>query len=163
MSEFSKPDLVDQLSEALKHKKWKLVTAESCTGGMIATAITDKPGSSAVFDRGFVTYSNKSKTDCLGVSAETLKKHGAVSMQTAEEMAKGALEHSEAMVSIAITGIAGPDGGTPQKPVGLVYIGFGLKGGVVQAKGFNFSNMSREEVRLNTTKEALKILLSILK
>ncbi len=162
MSDLVKPDLVDQLFIKLQHKKWNLVTAESCTGGMIATAITDKAGSSSIFDRGFVTYSNQSKIDCLGVSADTLKKHGAVSMRTAEEMAKGALDHSEAKVSIAVTGIAGPDGGTPQKPVGLVYIGYGIKGGVVQAKAFNFTNVSREEVRLQTTREAFKILLSIL-
>lgn len=157
-----KMDLADQLLEKLKHKKWKLVTAESCTGGMIATAITDKAGASAVFERGFVTYSNQSKMDCLGVSPNTLQKHGAVSMETAQEMAQGALDHSEAKISLAVTGIAGPDGGTPQKPVGLVYVGYGIKGGVVQAKAFNFTNMSRDEVRLNTTKEAFKILLSIL-
>ena len=155
-------DLADQLLTKLKNKKWKLVTAESCTGGMISTAITDKAGSSAVFERGFVTYSNQAKIDCLGVSAATLKKHGAVSLQTAEEMAKGALDNSEAKISIAVTGIAGPDGGTAQKPVGLVYIGYGIKGGIVQAKAFNFTGMNREDVRLNTTKEAFKILLSLL-
>ncbi len=158
----SKPDLVDQIFEKMKKKKWTLVTAESCTGGMIATAITDKAGSSAIFERGFVTYSNQSKMDCLGVSEETLQKYGAVSKQTAEEMAQGALENSKAKVSIAVTGIAGPDGGTPQKPVGLVYIGYGIKGGVVQVKTCNFSNLSRQEVRLLTTREAFKILLSIL-
>lgn len=155
-------DLVDQLSEKLRAREWKLVTAESCTGGMIATAITDKAGSSEVFDRGFVTYSNQAKMDCLNVSAETLKKFGAVSQETAIEMAKGALKNSEANMAISVTGIAGPDGGTPQKPVGLIHIGYGLKGGVTQAKTCNFSGMSREEVRLNTTREALKILISIL-
>lgn len=162
MSDFHKPDLVDQLFEKLQNKKWKLVTAESCTGGMIATAITDKPGSSAILERGFVTYSNEAKTECLGVSPAILKKYGAVSMQTAEAMAKGALDNSLAKISVAVTGIAGPDGGSPQKPVGLVYIGFGIRGGIVQAKAFNFTNMSRAEVRLRTTREALKILLSIL-
>lgn len=155
-------DLAEQLIEKLKYKQWKLVTAESCTGGMIATALTDKPGSSKVFERGFVTYSNQSKIDCLGVSPDTLHKYGAVSSQTVEEMAKGALDNSEAKISIAITGIAGPDGGTPQKPVGLVYIGYGIKGGIVQASTFNFTNMPRQEVRLNTTKEAFKILLSLI-
>ena len=163
MAAFSNsPDLVDQLSEKLRNRKWKLVTAESCTGGMIATAITDKAGSSEVFDRGFVTYSNQAKIDCLNVSADTLKKFGAVSKETAIEMANGALKNSNANISIAVTGIAGPGGGTPQKPVGLVHIGFGLKGGVTQAKTFNFSGMSREDVRLNTTRQAFKILLSIL-
>lgn len=162
MSGLVKTDLAERLIKELNHKKWMLVTAESCTGGMIATAITDKAGSSAVFERGFVTYSNQSKIDCLGVSPDTLHKYGAVSLKTAEEMAQGALDNSEAKISIAVTGIAGPDGGTAQKPVGLVYIGFGIKGGVVQAKAFNFTNMTREEVRLNTTKEAFKILLAIL-
>ena len=162
MQNSSKPDLVEQVLERLKHKKWMLVTAESCTGGMISTAITDKPGSSAAFERGFVTYSNDAKIDCLGVSAQTLQKYGAVSVQVAEEMAQGALDNSKAKVSIAVTGIAGPDGGTPQKPVGLVYIGYGIKGGIVQAKAFNFSNMSRGEIRLRTTREAFKILKSIL-
>lgn len=162
MWDLVKSDLVEQLSDKLRAKEWKLVTAESCTGGMIAAAMTDKSGSSVVFDRGFVTYSNQSKIDSLGVSSDTLKQHGAVSQQIAEEMAKGALDHSEAKISIAVTGIAGPDGGTPQKPVGLVYIGYGIKGGVVQAKAFNFSNMSREEVRLNTINQAFRILLSIL-
>lgn len=157
-----KPDLVEQLFDKMKKKDWNLVTAESCTGGMIATAITDKPGSSAILERGFVTYSNEAKMNCLGVSKETLEKFGAVSKQVAEEMAQGALENSQAKVSIAVTGIAGPDGGSPQKPVGLVYIGYGIKGGVVQVKTFNFTGQSRQEVRLNTTREAFKILLSIL-
>lgn len=163
MSDFSKSkDLVEQLSDKLRERKWKIVTAESCTGGMIATAITDKPGSSKVFDRGFITYSNQAKMDCLSVDAKTLKKFGAVSKETAIEMAQGALDNSEANISLSITGIAGPDGGTPQKPVGLVYIGFGLKAGVTQAKAFNFSGQSRDDVRLKTTREAIKIALSIL-
>lgn len=164
MSDFNKvkDDLVVQLFDKLRKKKWKLVTAESCTGGMIATAITDKAGSSEIFDRGFVTYSNQAKMDSLGVSAKTLEQFGAVSMETAEEMANGALENSEAQIAVSVTGIAGPDGGTPQKPVGLVYIGFGIKGGITQAKGFNFTGESREDVRLQSTRQALKILLSVL-
>ena len=155
-------DLVKKLSEKLRKKGWMLVTAESCTGGMIAAAMTDLSGSSSVFERGFVTYSNQAKMDCLGVSPETLKKYGAVSQQTAIEMAQGALDNSQAKVSIAVTGIAGPDGGTPQKPVGLIYIGYAIKGGIVQAKAFNFSGMTRHEVRENTTRQALKTVLSIL-
>lgn len=162
MSESPKPDLVEQVSDILRERKWKLVTAESCTGGMISTAITDKAGSSEIFDRGFVTYSNQAKMDCLNVSADTLKKHGAVSMETAEEMANGALQNSNANVAISVTGIAGPSGGSPQKPIGLVYIGFGIKGGVTQAKGFNFTDDDREEIRLKSTRQALKELLSIL-
>ena len=155
-------DLVKEVSEKLRKKGWMLVTAESCTGGMIAAAMTDLSGSSSVFERGFVTYSNQAKMDCLGVSPETLKKYGAVSQQTAIEMAQGALDKSQSKVSIAVTGIAGPDGGTPQKPVGLIYIGYAIKGGIVQAKAFNFSGMTRHEVRENTTHQALKAVLSIL-
>ena len=155
-------DLVKEVSEKLRKKGWMLVTAESCTGGMIAAAMTDLSGSSSVFERGFVTYSNQAKMDCLGVSPETLKKYGAVSQQTAIEMAQGALDNSQAKVSIAVTGIAGPDGGTPQKPVGLIYIGYAIKGGIVQAKAFNFSGMSRDELRQKTAQQALKTVLSIL-
>ena len=155
-------DLVKEVSEKLRKKGWMLVTAESCTGGMIAAAMTDLSGSSSVFERGFVTYSNQAKMDCLGVSPETLKKYGSVSQQTAIEMAQGALDNSQAKVSIAVTGIAGPDGGTPQKPVGLIYIGYAIKGGIVQAKAFNFSGMSRDELRQKTAQQALKTVLSIL-
>ena len=122
-------DLVEHLSILLAEKGWKIVAAESCTGGLLAAAITHRPGSSQIFERGFVTYSNEAKMECLGVSAETLEKYGAVSDQTAEEMALGALKHSKADLAISITGIAGPDGGSHNKPVGLVYFGYALKGG----------------------------------
>lgn len=154
-------DLVDQLFEKLKTSHKMLVTAESCTGGMIATVITDKAGSSAVFERGFVTYSNEAKRECLGVSEKTLKNHGAVSAETAIEMAAGALQNSNASVSVSVTGIAGPDGGTPEKPLGLVYIGYALKGGVAQTTKHMFKG-TREEIRLQTTREALKHLLDII-
>ena len=155
-------DLVDKLSDKLREKKWLLSTAESCTGGMISASITCKAGSSAVFDRGFVTYSNEAKMDMLGVRKETLSEFGAVSEQTAIEMTKGALKNSRAHIAVSVTGIAGPDGGTKDKPLGLVYIGYGLKGGVVQSTKHNFTG-NREEVRTQTTKEALKHLLSIIK
>lgn len=155
-------DLVDQLIEKLTEKKWSLVTAESCTGGMIATIITDKAGSSKIFDRGFITYSNQSKIDHLNVPEIVISSHGAVSEETAEKMAAGALKNSKANVSIAVTGIAGPDGGTPQKPIGLVYIGYALKGGIAQAAKHNFEG-SREEIRLQATREAIKHLLNIIK
>ena len=151
-------DLVEQIFEKLTVKGWKLATAESCSGGLIAVVITNKAGSSAVFDRGFVTYSNQAKIDSLGVPKKTLNKHGAVSEKTAIEMAKGALKNSEANVSVSVTGIAGPDGGTDEKPVGLVYIGYALKGGVAQAAEHHFKG-SREEIRQQTTREALKHLL----
>lgn len=155
-------DLVDQLTEKLKAKNWTLVTAESCTGGIIATAFTGKPGASQTFERGFITYSNQAKIDCLGVLEKTLQKHGAVSEEVALEMAAGALKNSKANVSISVTGIAGPDGATSGKPVGLVYIGFALKGGIAQAAKHNFEG-SREEIRLHATREALKHLLNIVK
>lgn len=154
-------DLVKALSDKLRARQYKLVTAESCTGGMIAAAITDMAGSSDIFDRGYVTYSNQSKIDSLGVLPETLKQHGAVSEETAIEMAKGALQHSQADVSVSVTGIAGPSGGTDTKPVGLVYIGYTAKGVAPQAKAFNFEG-SREEVRTQTVEQALRELISIL-
>jgi len=112
----------DKLLEAYRKKKVKLVTAESCTGGLLSTMLTDVPGSSDVFDRGFVTYSNQSKMDVLDVEPSLIAKHGAVSKEVAEAMARGAIAHSKADIAIAITGVAGPTGGTKKKPVGLVYI-----------------------------------------
>ena len=111
-----------QFLDGARAQGLRVVTAESCTGGLIAGLLTEIPGSSDVFDRGFVTYSNGAKTDMLGVGDSLIKKHGAVSKEVAEAMARGALKNSKADVAIAITGIAGPSGGTKQKPVGLVYI-----------------------------------------
>ena len=113
--------MVKQLSEFLIHRNWCLATAESCTGGGVAYKITSQPGSSKWFDRGFVTYNNQSKIDMLGVKQSTLDEFGAVSEQTVFEMAQGALKHSNAQLSLAITGIAGPEGGMPDKPVGTVW------------------------------------------
>ena len=115
--------LANALGAALKARGLMLVLAESCTGGMAAQAITSVAGSSAWFDRGFVTYSNAAKIDMLGVSPKTLEKFGAVSEETASEMALGCLKHSQAQIVGSITGIAGPDGGTPEKPVGTVCFG----------------------------------------
>lgn len=121
-----------QISEAigkvLSAKQLRLVTAESCTGGLVAAAVTAVPGSSEWFERGFVTYSNEAKMDLLGVKQETLQKHGAVSCETAREMAQGALKNSRAQVALSITGIAGPGGGTAEKPVGTVWLGWLIKG-----------------------------------
>ncbi len=121
-------DLIEELSKVLEERKLKLVTAESCSGGQLAAAITTRPGSSKVFERGFVTYSNESKTDLLGVSNNLLKTHGAVSAECAAAMAKGAIENSKADIAISITGIAGPEGGSEEKPVGTVYFGVMIKG-----------------------------------
>lgn len=120
--------MFEALVTLLKDKNLKLATAESCTGGLIAAGITEISGSSAVFDRGFVTYSNEAKIAMLGVNPKTLADFGAVSQQTAREMAEGAIKHSLADIAVSVTGIAGPSGGTPDKPVGLVYIGLAIKG-----------------------------------
>ncbi|MBE0692539.1 MAG: CinA family protein [Aquamicrobium sp.] len=132
-------------------------TAESCTGGMIAAAITDIAGSSAVLDRGFVTYSNEAKVDMLGVSAATLDAHGAVSEQTALEMAAGALARSRAGVALAVTGIAGPDGGSAEKPVGLVWFGVAVAGRPAVAQSRVFDNRGRAFIRAETVRAALEL------
>lgn len=119
--------LVEELSILLNDKNLRLVTAESCTGGMIAAAVTDRAGSSAIFERGFVTYANEAKIEELSVESATIKSYGAVSEQTATQMCLGALKHSHADVAISVTGIAGPGGGTDEKPVGLVYIGTAIQ------------------------------------
>lgn len=117
---------VKHLSQLLESRHWKLATAESCTGGLIAAACTDVAGSSAWFERGFVTYSNESKMEMLGVSAKTLAEHGAVSQAVAHAMAQGALARSQAQVAVAVTGIAGPTGGSDKKPVGTVWFGLAV-------------------------------------
>jgi nicotinamide-nucleotide amidase len=118
------------VADFLLKRSWMLVTAESCTGGLIAACCTDLAGSSQWFERGFVTYSNAAKTEMLGVDAELIATHGAVSEPVARAMALGALEHSHAQVSVAVTGIAGPSGGTADKPVGTVWFAWALPGGV---------------------------------
>lgn len=155
------PDLMSDLFSRLKDKKWMMSTAESCTGGLIAAAITAVPGSSAVFDRGFITYSNESKIEMLSVAEDTLKDYGAVSEQTAREMVMGALRKSRAQMAVSVTGIAGPDGGTAGKPVGLVYIGYGLRGQDPKVARHNFKG-PRESVREQTAAAALGHALSLL-
>ena len=121
-------ELAEQLGKLLVEKKMKIATAESCTGGGLAQAITEIPGSSAWFDRGFVTYSNHSKIQMLEVSPLTLNQFGAVSKEVVVEMANGALVNSDADIALSVTGIAGPSGGTLEKPVGTVYIGLKIAG-----------------------------------
>lgn len=140
---------------------WKLATAESCTGGMIAAAVTDISGSSAVFERGFVTYSNEAKVSMIGVSVETLAKHGAVSAETAVEMARGALAASEADVAISVTGIAGPAGGGPRKPVGLVHMAIAMRDGTVHHHELRFGDIGRRQIREATVRTALSVLASL--
>ncbi len=122
--------LVQALASALLARQWMLATAESCTGGLIAGACTELSGSSNWFERGFVSYSNAAKTELLGVPATLIARHGAVSEPVARAMAEGALRHSAAQVAVAVTGVAGPTGGSPDKPVGLVWFGFALPGHV---------------------------------
>ncbi len=121
----------EQLASLLIHRGWQLATAESCTGGMIAAACTDLAGSSSWFERGFVTYSNAAKHDSLGVPQDLIAQHGAVSEAVARAMAQGALAHSQAQVAVAVTGVAGPTGGSAAKPVGTVWFGFATPAGVV--------------------------------
>ncbi len=143
------------LVELLIEKKMKLATAESCTGGLIAQKITSVPGASECFDCGVVTYSNEQKHKLLGVSNETLEKFGAVSEQTALEMCKGVRKLADADFGISVTGIAGPGGGTPQKPVGTVWIGI-CSENIHKAKKFVFDG-NRNQVRGSTAETALEM------
>lgn len=138
-----------------------VVTAESCTGGLIAGALTEIAGSSAVVDRGFVTYSNEAKQEMIGVKPETLAAHGAVSKETALEMAAGALAKSRADLSVAVTGIAGPGGGTAEKPVGLVHLAACRKDGRSQHLEMRFGALGRDGVRTATVRVALDLLLEL--
>lgn len=139
-----------------------IATAESCTGGMIAAAITDIPGSSDIFDRGFVTYSNAAKQDMLGIRPETLTAFGAVSEAVAREMAEGALSRSTASIAVAVTGIAGP-GGSEHKPEGRVCFGLARTGAVTRVETIEFGAIGRDAVRRATVDHALDLLLDALK
>ena len=156
--------LAKQAGDHLLAQGKRLVTAESCTGGWLAKTLTDVPGSSQWFERGYVTYSNAAKEHDLGVSAGTLAEHGAVSEAAAREMAVGALRMSGADAAIAITGIAGPDGGSAGKPVGTVWFGIAVRRGSlpldVDARLRHFSG-DRESIRRDSVKHALELLLSI--
>lgn len=153
--------LAAQVGGALKAHGLKLVTAESCTGGGIACAITDVAGSSAWFERGFVTYSNLAKQQMLGVSEATLDRYGAVSEATVREMVDGALRHSAAQVALAVSGIAGPDGGTPEKPVGTVWFAWGIRNGAIHAQRHRIDG-NRAEVRARSVHLALQGVLDLL-
>ena len=150
-------ELCVRLAQALVLKRWTLATAESCTGGMIAAACTDLSGSSVWFERGFVTYSNAAKTQCLGVPAPLIAQHGAVSETVVRAMAQGAITHSQADVSIAVTGVAGPTGGSADKPVGTVWFGWSVRGQV--ASELQRFAGDRSAVRTATVEHALRLLL----
>ncbi|CAD0185458.1 Nicotinamide-nucleotide amidohydrolase PncC [Ruegeria sp. THAF57] len=148
---------VTDLLDRAKVQGVMIATAESCTGGMVAAALTDIPGSSAVVDRGFVTYTNTAKQQMLGVQVGTLDAHGAVSEQVAREMAEGALEHSEAQLAVSITGIAGP-GGSEFKPEGRVCFGLAASGTPTHVETIEFGALGRDKVRVAARDHALNLL-----
>jgi nicotinamide-nucleotide amidase len=141
-----------------RKRRLMVATAESCTGGLVVAALTEIPGSSDVVDRGFVTYSNAAKQSMLGVTPATLKKFGAVSRETAEAMAVGALAKSDADLAVAITGIAGPGGGTRGKPVGLVHFAAAARDGRRRHRARRYGKIGRRKVRLKSVVEALAML-----
>jgi nicotinamide-nucleotide amidase len=146
------------LLELCRRKQIKVATAESCTGGLVAATLTEIPGSSDVVERGFVTYSNDAKETMLGVPGTTLRTFGAVSRETAEAMAKGALRQSHAELAISVTGIAGPGGGSPEKPVGLVHFAAASKNGQLIHHEKRFGDIGRSQVRHASVVEALAML-----
>ena len=154
------PHTASRLGEALIEKGWMLACAESCTGGGIAAAVTDIPGSSQWFDRGFVTYTNLAKQEMLGVGADTLDNHGAVSEATVQEMVTGALSRSQARVAVAVSGIAGPGGGTDEKPVGTVCLAWQVVGGDSIVRTEHFSG-DRSAIREQTVLCALQGILNV--
>jgi nicotinamide-nucleotide amidase len=155
-------ELSHRVGEALLRLDYKLVTTESCTGGWIAQVVTHTAGSSAWFDRGFVTYSNDAKIEMLGVDSDTIRHHGAVSLETVAEMAAGALVNSNAMISLAVSGVAGPSGGSSDKPVGTVCFAWCKLGDEPQTERHHFDG-DRESVRQQAVVRALEGLLARLK
>ena len=162
MTEDDVTALARRVGRACLRRKVEVSAAESCTGGGLAAAITRISGSAKWFDRGFVTYSNTAKKDLLGVSQRTLARHGAVSEEVACEMAAGVLERSPSEISVSITGIAGPTGGSKSKPVGLVWIAWGARGGQLQSRTFRFKG-GRIDVRTQAVGMALQGLLDLLR
>ncbi|MBB3019993.1 nicotinamide-nucleotide amidase [Microvirga lupini] len=155
------PDLRDRaaaLLDAYRRRGLKIATAESCTGGLVAAMLTEISGSSAVVERGFVTYSNEAKTELVGVPADLIFTHGAVSEPVARAMAEGALAHSRADMAVGITGVAGPTGGTATKPVGLVHFGLARKGAPTIHLERRYGDLGRETVRRRAVEDALSLL-----
>jgi nicotinamide-nucleotide amidase len=151
------------LLELLRSQRLKLATAESCTGGLIAALLTELPGSSDVFERGFVVYSNSAKTQMIGVDAGLIAAHGAVSREVAIAMAAGAIAHSLADISVAVTGIAGPGAGSAAKPIGLVHIAAARKGASSVHQECRFGDIGRSKIRLEAVAEALRLVRQALK
>jgi nicotinamide-nucleotide amidase len=155
------PDLRDRavaLLDSYRQRGLKIATAESCTGGLVAALLTEISGSSAVVERGFVTYSNEAKTELIGVPSGLIAAHGAVSESVARAMAEGALAHSRADVAVAITGVAGPTGGTATKPVGLVHFGLARKEAPTVHLERRYGDLGRENVRRRAVEDALSLL-----
>ncbi len=150
------------LLDACRQRDIKLATAESCTGGLLAATLTAVPGSSDVFDRGFVTYSDEAKSDMLGVSPALIDRHGAVSEEVARAMLDGALDRSQADLAVSVTGIAGPDGGSAEKPVGLVHFAARRRDGETVHEQILFGDAGRGEVRRLSVAQALALLASLL-
>jgi len=155
-------DRAEKLLADARAKGLKIATAESCTGGLVAGLLTEIAGSSDVFERGFVTYSNKAKQDLLGVPGALIRQHGAVSEAVARAMAEGAVRNSMAQLSVAITGIAGPGGGSEDKPIGLVHIAAARAGEASLHRECRFGDIGRSEVRLKSVETALEMLQSLL-
>jgi nicotinamide-nucleotide amidase len=153
--------LAEALIAEAKRRKLKIAAAESCTGGLVAAALTEVPGSSAVLDRSFVTYSDAAKTDMLGVAKALLDSKGAVSEDVARAMASGAIAHSAADLAVAITGIAGPDGGSAEKPIGLVHFAVLRRNGKTRHIARRFPDNGRSSIRLAATAEALRLLTAL--
>ncbi len=149
---------VRDLLDLLDRKKMRVTTAESCTGGLLAAALTEVPGSSTAFDRGFVTYSNEAKTDLLGVPKALLDQVGAVSEEVAIAMAEGALARTGSDLAVAVTGIAGPGGGSPEKPVGLVHFAVARKNHPTRHAVHIFADLGREAIRLSSVEQAMALL-----
>ena len=153
--------LAIRVLDTYRARKWTVATAESCTGGLVAGALTEIAGSSAVVDRGFVTYTNESKAEMLGVPEATLIEHGAVSRPVAEAMAKGALARSSVDSTVAITGIAGPGGGSAEKPVGFVHFAAAARDGRLIHREMRYGDIGRSEIRRRSVIEALNLLLEL--
>jgi nicotinamide-nucleotide amidase len=147
-----------RLLDICRRKNLTVATVESCTAGLVAGTLTEVPGTSSILDRGFVTYSNQAKQDMVGVSAATLKSHGAVSRQTAEAMARGAIAHAPVDLAVSVTGIAGPDGGSAEKPVGLVHFAAATRSGRLIHAEKRFGDVGRSEVRKQSVLQAFRML-----
>jgi nicotinamide-nucleotide amidase len=151
-------EMVEELLHLCRQRKLTVSTAESCTGGLLAALLTELPGSSKVFERGFVTYSNDSKAELLGVSKDLIELHGAVSQEIALAMAQGALKYSCASIAVSITGVAGPGGGTDAKPVGLVFLTCIRAGLDPEQSLLELGNRPRQEIRATAVAEAIRLI-----